>query len=133
MLNKLYFSLSVSTNIQGYNNQLRYIDSPVMFIKNAKDINYTKILLLRKLSVYCIKQLKKTDLSGQHTYWTYISDNSIIYIISTDSTGNSILMLTFSINFAGAHFPGKQPLSKTAVIISRTFIEPAGVQSVTKV
>ena len=66
MLNKLYFSLSVSTNIQGYYNHIRYITSPVMYVSEPVILNDVKINLLRKIASYCINQFRINDLSGLH-------------------------------------------------------------------
>ena len=133
MLNKLYFSLSVSANIQGYYNHIRYITSPVMYVTEPILLHVVKINLLRKIASYCINQFRINDLSGLHVYSTRIDENGTVYIYSTNSLGNPVIMISFSISFAGYHSLSKQPLSKTAVIISRAIIEPAGVQSVTKV
>lgn len=133
MLNKLYFTLSISINLHGYYHHIRYIACPVMYVTEPVLLNDVKINLLRKIASYCINQFRVDDLSGLHEYSTRIDENGIVYIYSTNSLGNPVLMIYFSISFASYLRPGKQPLSKTAVIISRSIIQPAGVLSVTKV
>ena len=123
MLNKLYFNLSVSTNIQGYYNHIRYITSPVMYVTEPVLLNDVKINLLRKIASYCINQFRINDLSSLHVYSTTIDENGTVYVYSTNSIGNPVLMISFSISFAGYHSLAKQPLSKTAVIISTTYTE----------
>lgn len=123
MLNKLYFSLSVSTNIQGYYNHIRYITSPVMYVSEPVLLNDVKINLLRKIASYCINQFRVNDLSGLHVYSTTIDENGTVYVYSTNSIGSPVLMISFSISFASYLRPGKQPLSKTAVMISSVFVD----------
>lgn len=115
----MYFKLAVSTSLNSYSGAIRYIDSPVMFVNKSNDINYIKILLLRKLARYCIGQFKANDYSKCHTYSARINQAGIVYVYSLNSIGNKVLQVSFSLIFAGFHKPANQPLSKTAVIISR--------------
>lgn len=133
MLNKLYFNLSMSTSLNSYSGAIRYMNCPVMYAKSYNDVNYIKVLLLRKLARYCIGQFKASDYSKCHTYSARITQSGFVYVYALNSIGQTVLQVSFWLTFAGFHKPANQPLSKTAVIISRSFIEPAGVQSVTKV
>ena len=133
MLNKMYFDLSISVSDSAYNGLLRYVDSPVMFVNKIDSLHYVHTLLIRKIARFAIGQFRCSDRSKLLIYSYMIHENGTVKILSTDSADNCVLLYSFSLHFAGMHRPGKQPLSKTAVIISRSFIEQAGVQSITKV
>ena len=128
MLNKMYFNLSVSTSLNSYSGVIRYMNCPVMFSKNYNDVNYIKVLLLRKLARYCIAQFKASDYSKCHTYSARINQSGFVYVYALNSIGQTILQVSFWLTFAGFHKPANQPLSKTAVIISQTFTEVTGIQ-----
>lgn len=123
MLNKIYFNLSMSTSLNNYNGAIRYIDCPVMFVKSYNDVNYIKVLLLRKLVRYCIGQFKASDYSKCHTYSARINQSGFVYVYALNSIGQTILQVSFWLTFAGFHKPANQPLSNTAVIISSVFVD----------
>ena len=129
----MYFDLSVSVSEPAYNGLLRYVDSPVMYVRKIDSLHYVHAILLRKIARFVIGQFRCSDHSKLLSYSYLIHENGTVKILSTDSSENWILLYSFSLHFAGYHRPGKKPLSKTAVMISRTFIEGAGIQSVIKV
>ena len=133
MLNKIYFDLSVSVSEQAYNGLLRYINSPVMYVNKIDSLHYVHTLLIRKIARFAIGQFRCSDRSKLLKYCYLICENGTVKVFSVDTADNWVILLSFSLHFAGMQRPGKKPLSKTAVMISRSFIEPAGVQSVTKV
>ena len=133
MLNKMYFNMSISVSDSAYNGLLRYVDSPVMFVNKIYSLHYVHTLLIRKIARFAIGQFRCSDRSKLLKYCYLIHENGTVKILSVDTADNSVLLLSFSLHFCCIHRPGKRPLSNTAVIISRSFIEPAGVQSVTKI
>lgn len=133
MLDELYFNLSVSVSEPSYNGLLRYVDSPVMYVRKVDSLHYVKAILLRKIARFIIAQFRCSDHSKLLSYSYLIHENGTVKILSTDSSDNCILLYSFSLHFASLHRAGKQPLSKTAVMISRTFNEGVRIQSVVKV
>ena len=121
MLNKMYFDLSVSVSDSAYNGLLRYMNSPVMFVNKIDSLHYVHTLLIRKIARFAIGQFRCSDRSKLLEYAAYIHENGTVKILSVDRAGNFVLLLSFSLHFSWIHRPGKQPLSKTAVIISRMY------------
>ena len=133
MLNKMYFDLSVSVSDSAYNGLLRYINSPVMYVNRIDSLHYVQTLLIRKLARFVIAQFRCSDHSKLLKYSYYIHENGTVKVLSVDRADNWVILLSFSLHFASMHRPGKQPLSKTAVMISKTFVKEVGIQSVAKV
>lgn len=133
MLNKMYFDLSISISDSAYNGLLRYVNSPVMYVNRIDSLHYVHSLLIRKLARYLIRQFRCSDYSKLLKYSYYIHENGTVKVLSVDRADNWVMLLSFSLHFASMHRHGKQPLSKTAVMISQTFIEGVGIQSVIKV
>ena len=121
MLNKMYFDMSISVSDSAYNGLLRYINSPVMYVNRIDSLHYVQALLIRKLVRFVIAQFRCSDRSKLLNDIYIIHENATVKILSVDSAENWVLLLSFSLRFAGIHRPGKQPLSKTAVIISRLY------------
>ncbi|NCU43962.1 hypothetical protein EOL71_03295 [Candidatus Saccharibacteria bacterium] len=113
----------MSTSLNNYSGAIRYIDSPVMFVKYYNDMNYIKVILLRKLARYCISQFRMIDHSRDHTYHARINQDGFVYVYSLNPIGNTVLQVSFSLIFAGFHKPANQPLSNTAVMISSVFVD----------
>ena len=125
--------MSISVSDSAYNGLLRYVDSPVMFVNKIDSLHYVHTLLIRKIARFAIGQFRCSDRSKLLKYCYLIHENGSVKILSVDTADNWVLLLSFSLHFTGIHRPGKQPLSNTAVIISRSFFEPAGIQSVAKI
>ena len=126
MLNKIYFDLSVSVSEQAYNGLLRYINSPVMYVNKIDSLHYVHTLLIRKIARFAIGQFRCSDRSRLLKYCYLIHDDGSVKVFSIDTADNWVMLISFSLHFAGMHRPGKQPLGKTAVMISRTIVEQAG-------
>ena len=113
--------MSVYVSDSAYNGLLRYINSPVMYVNNNASLHYVHTLLIRKLARFVIAQFRCSDRSKLLKYSYLIHENGTVKVLSVDSADNWVILLSFSLHFSGLHRPGKQPLSKTAVIISRMY------------
>ena len=119
--------MSISVSDSAYNGLLRYVNSPVMFVNKIDSLHYVHTLLIRKIARFAIGQFRCSDRSKLLKYCYLIHDDGAVKILSVDTADNKILLLSFSLNFCGIHRHGKQPLSKTAVIISQTFTKVTGI------
>lgn len=118
----MYFDMSISVSDSAYNGLLRYVDSPVMFVNKIDSLHYVHTLLIRKIARFAIGQFRCSDHSKLLKYYYHIHENGTVKVLSVDRAYNWVILLSFSLHFAGMHRPGKQPSSNTAVIISSVFV-----------
>lgn len=120
MFEKIKFELIYSIELKALTNVLRYMNSITIYYVKRKELNDITINLNNRIAHYVKKEL---------CIYYNIKPNEVQHFI--DSHGNNYIGIRFYNNsivqvvlwkaiFTGAYRSGKQPLSKTAVIISRT-------------
>lgn len=121
MNNKLYFSLSYSVEISELNYQFRGLHSLFTIVNKAPTLHSTSILLDYKIKRYIVPILAKMYNIDARQICHEINDHGINKIVIQFFNGNKVPVLYWKLHFDGYVRPGKQPSSKTAVIISRMY------------
>ena len=121
MINKLYFSLTYSIELSSLEYKLRGLHSLFTIVNKSPELHSSIVLLDYKIKRYVIStvtilfNLSKLELSHEVDK----DGNNIIYCQFIKGVKSPIF--SWKLHFDGYIRPGKQPLSKTAVIISRMY------------
>lgn len=133
MINKLCFSLSYSIELGALEYPLRNLHSLFTIVNKAPELHSSAVLLDHKIKRYVFTTVNKMFNQSTKELSHEVNELGLNVIYCEFIKGVKSPLFYWKLNFDSFVRPGKQPLSNTAVIISRSFIEPAGVQSVTKV
>lgn len=121
MLNKLYFLLSYSIELSSLKNELRGLNSLFTIVNKSPELHSSIILLDYKIKRYVVTQVNKYYYQSPLTLSHEIDSTGMNKICCEFINGEKVPIFYWQLHFEGYVRPGKQPLSKTAVIISRLY------------
>lgn len=119
MLNKLYFSLTYSIELRSLVYQLRGLNSLFTVVNKSPELHSSIVLLDQKIKRYVISQVSNYTYKIPLTLSHEVNNYGVNTICCEFLPGTSVPIFYWKLHFEGYIRPGKQPLSKTAVIISR--------------
>ena len=121
MLNKLYFCLSYSIELSSLEYKLRGLHSLFTIVNKSPELHSSKIILDHKIKRYVLTTVSKLFNQSplQLTHEVDAAGVNIIYCKFIVGVKSPIFY--WQLHFDGYVRPGKQPLSNTAVIISRLY------------
>ena len=121
MNNKLYFSLTYSIELSSLEYKLRGLHSLFTIVNKAPELHSSIILLDYKIKRYVVTQVNKYYYLSPLNMSHEIDSNGMNKICCEFITGTSVPIFYWKLHFDGYIRHRNQPLSKTAVIISRLY------------
>lgn len=121
MLNKLYFSMTYSIELRSLVYQLRGLHSLFTIVNKAPELHSSIVLLDYKIKRYVVTQVNKYYHGSNLQLFHEVDCNGNNIIFCELLSGASVPLFYWKLHFDGYVRPGKQPLGKTAVIISRMY------------
>ena len=121
MNNKLYFSLTYSIELRSLVYQLRGLHSLFTVVNKAPELHSSIVLLDQKIKRYVISQVSNYSYKSPLTLSHEVNTDGVNTICCELLSGASVPLFYWKLHFDGYVRPGNQPLSNTAVIISRMY------------
>ena len=121
MLNKLYFSLYYSIELSSLRNELRGLNSLFTIVNKSPELHSCMVQMDYKIKRYVITQVSNHYYNSPLNLSHAVNLDGMNMICAEFLTGAIVPIFYWRLHFAGYVRPGKQPLSNTAVIISRVY------------
>ena len=119
MLNKLYFSMYYSIELNRLKYELRGLNSLFAIVNKSPELHSSIVLLDQKIKRYVITQVSNYSYKSPLTLSHEVNTDGVNTICCEFFNGTSVPIFYWKLHFDGYVRPGKQPSSKTAVIISK--------------
>ena len=121
MLNKLYFSLYYSIELNSLKYELRGLNSLFTIVNKSPELHSSIVLLDQKIKRYVITQVSNYFYNSPLTLSHEVNSDGVNTICCELLSDTSVPLFYWKLHFDGYVRPGKRPSSKTAVIISRLY------------
>ena len=121
MINKLYFSLSYSIELKALKYHLRNLNSLFTIVNKAPELHSCMVQMDYKIKRYVITQVSNYYYNSPLNLSHAVNLDGMNMICAEFLTGAIVPIFYWRLHFAGYVRPGRQPLSNTAVIISRLY------------
>lgn len=121
MNNKLYFSLYYSIELNSLKYELRGLNTLFTIVNKSPELHSSIVLLDYKIKRYVVTQVNKHYYGSNLPLSHEVDCNGNNIIFCELLSGARVPIFYWSLHFDGYVRPGKRPLSKTAVIISRMY------------
>lgn len=121
MLNKLYFSLYYSIELNSLKYELRGLNSLFTIVNKSPELHSCMVQMDYKIKRYVITQVSNYINKSPLTLSHEVNTDGVNTICCELLSGAIVPIFYWRLNFDGYIRPGKQPSSNTAVIISRMY------------
>ena len=121
MLNKLYFSLYYSIELNSLKYELRGLNSLFTIVNKSPELHSSIVLLDQKIKRFVISAVSNYFYKSPLTLSHEVNIDGVNTICCELLSGTSVPLFYWKLHFEGYVRHGKQPSSKTAVIISRLY------------
>ena len=121
MLNKLYLSINYSIELNSLKYELRGLNSLFTIVNKSPELHSCIVQMDYKIKRYVITQVSNYINKSPLTLSHEVNTDGVNTICCELLSGTIVPIFYWRLHFAGYIRPGKQPLSKTAVIISKLY------------